>query len=166
MTDADKSMADPTRSDGDIGRLRALAAALPGTSYTEVHLNVDYARVRDLLADMPAELPHLIRTVRSFRMVAGTPRHGHALAVGVIGNRATFELRMRPGWCLMQSALIIGGFAAAPDGDGTRFAVLAGLRPRMLRPAHSLYWRLVGRWRMPHLTRRVERRAAQRRPTS
>jgi hypothetical protein len=118
-----------------------------------------------LLADMPTELPHLIRTVRSFRIIAGTAQRGHALAIGVIGNRAEFEVRMRPGWCLMQSRLIVGGMAAVPDGDGVLFAIVSGVRPRVLRPVHALYWSMVGRWRMPQLARRVERRARLRRST-
>ena len=51
---------------------------------------------------------------------------------------------LRPGWCVMQSRFLIGGMAAAPEGDATRFAFLGGLRlPGMrrldpvLRPAAS-----------------------------
>ena len=49
---------------------------------------------------------------------------------------------LRPGWCVMQSRFLIGAMAAAPDGDGTRFAFLGGLRfpgirllDAVLRPA-------------------------------
>jgi hypothetical protein len=35
---------------------------------------------------------------------------------------------LRPGWCVMQSRFLIGGMAAVPDGEGTRFAFLGGIR--------------------------------------
>ena len=49
---------------------------------------------------------------------------------------------LRPGWCVMQSRFLIGGMAAAPEAEGTRFAFLGGLRlpgiqllDPLLRPA-------------------------------
>jgi hypothetical protein len=40
---------------------------------------------------------------------------------------------LRPGWCVMQSRFLIGGVAAVPEADGTRFAFLGGLRLPALR---------------------------------
>jgi hypothetical protein len=65
-----------------------------------------------------------------------------ARARGWLGQRASFDVVLRPGWCVMQSRFLIGGMAAAPEGDGTRFAFLGGLRlpglgliDPLLRPA-------------------------------
>jgi hypothetical protein len=51
-----------------------------------------------------------------------------AEARGLFGNRGAFHVVLEPGWCLMQSRLVVGGMAAAPDGEGTRFAACGGLR--------------------------------------
>jgi hypothetical protein len=51
-----------------------------------------------------------------------------ARARGRLGQRARFDVVLRPGRCLMQSRFLIGGMAAAPEGEGTRFAFLGGLR--------------------------------------
>jgi hypothetical protein len=65
-----------------------------------------------------------------------------ARARGRLGQRARFDVMLRPGWCVMQSRFLVGGMAAVPEGAGTRFAFLGGLRlPGMkllgplLRPA-------------------------------
>jgi len=65
-----------------------------------------------------------------------------ARARGRLGQHARFDVVLRPGWCVMQSRLLIGGMAAAPEAGGTRFAFLGGLRlpgvrliDPLLRPA-------------------------------
>jgi hypothetical protein len=55
-------------------------------------------------------------------------------AVSVVGHSARFEVVLRPGWCLMQSRHVVGGMAAVPDGEGTRFAVLGASRVVPGRP--------------------------------
>ncbi|MFE9426589.1 hypothetical protein ACFYNO_26915 [Kitasatospora sp. NPDC006697] len=126
---------DPVR------RLRILAAALPGGTYRlrELVLPAPLDRVWAVAADLEAELPHLLPSVRSFRFTSGTDADERrtAHAVGVLGQRADFEVVLRPGWCLMQSRFVLGAMAAVPEGDGTRFATLGGLRSpaaRLLRP--------------------------------
>lgn len=51
-----------------------------------------------------------------------------ARARGRLGQHARFDVVLRPGWCVMQSRFLIGGMAATPEGDSTRFAFLGGLR--------------------------------------
>ena len=48
--------------------------------------------------------------------------------MGLLGNRGAFEVILKPGWCLMQSRLVIGGLAATPEDGGTRFAGCGTLR--------------------------------------
>jgi hypothetical protein len=56
-----------------------------------------------------------------------------ALARGRLGQRARFDVVLRPDWCVMQSGFLIGGMAAIPEADGTRFAFLGALRLPGLR---------------------------------
>ncbi len=120
---------DPVR------RMRVLAASIPGVMYTEEHLRIPYERVWAYVDDVETSIPALITDIRSFRVVgrdtaAPDPAEKRltAKAAGLLGNRGDFEVVLKPGWCLMQSRLVIGGMAATPEGDGTRFAGCGGLR--------------------------------------
>ncbi|MEU6666994.1 hypothetical protein [Streptomyces sp. NPDC046727] len=148
--------ADPVR------RLRVLAAGLHAGMYAEEHLPLPYDQVWQVAADLRTELPHLVPFLREFRVPAGDADRKQALAVGRSGLTETFEVRLAPGWCLMQSRLVVGGMAAVPEAGGTRFAVLGATRPTALRPAQWLYGRLVGERRGRAFVRRVAERAALR----
>ncbi|MGK5554630.1 hypothetical protein ACSNOI_23730 [Actinomadura kijaniata] len=52
--------------------------------------------------------------------------------------------------------------AAAPEGDGTRFAVLGAVRPAVLGPVRSVYGQLLGVRRGQAFGRRVALRTAAR----
>jgi hypothetical protein len=72
------------------------------------------------------EMPRL---VRDFRTV--TPGTGERLVMharGYLGQRARFDVLIRPGWCWMQGRFLLRGIAAAPDPQGTRFGFLGGIR--------------------------------------
>jgi hypothetical protein len=122
---------DPVR------RLRVLAAANPGAMFGETVIDADVERVWTVASDLEVELPRLIHDIRSARITARAGDHLELLAVGTFGQRARFDVDLRPGWCWMQSRFLIGGLAAVADGTGTRFAFLGGLRlpgVRLLRP--------------------------------
>ncbi|MBL1109593.1 hypothetical protein JK361_34295 [Streptomyces sp. 5-8] len=147
---------DPVR------RLRVLAAGLHAGMYAEEHLPLPYERVWPVAADLRDELPHLVPFLREFRVPPGDADRKEALAVGRSGLTEAFEVRLSPGWCLMQSRLVVGGMAAVPEAGGTRFAVLGATRPAALRPAQWLYGRLLGERRGRAFVRRVAERAALR----
>jgi hypothetical protein len=133
-----------------IRRLRVLAATVPGAfQHREIVLPVPVDRVWAVASDLEQELPRQLSTVRSFRYTdgfsgsagAGTSERRRAHAVGRFGQRADFEVVLRPGWCLMQSRFVLGAMAAVPEGDGTRFATLGGFRfpgARLLSPLTGL----------------------------
>ncbi|WP_457030139.1 hypothetical protein [Kitasatospora sp. P5_F3] len=145
-----------------IARLQVLAAGLRAPLYAERRLDLPFDRVWAVVADLEGELPRLISFVREFRVPAGDSELKQAEAVDVLGLRGPFEVRLRPGWCLMQSRLVTMGMAAEPDGDGTRFAVCGALRPAALGPVQRGYRRLIGERRARAFFREVERRAALR----
>ncbi|MEU5533655.1 hypothetical protein [Streptomyces sp. NPDC020362] len=144
---------DPVR------RLRVLAAGLHAGMYAEQHIPLPYEQVWAVAADLSAELPHLVPFLREFRVRAGDTDRRQALAVGRSVLREEFEVRLAPGWCLMQSRLVVGGMAAEPEDGGTRFAVLGATRPTALRGAQWLYGRVLGERRGRAFVDRVTERA-------
>ncbi|MFE2095634.1 MULTISPECIES: hypothetical protein [unclassified Streptomyces] len=147
---------DPVR------RLRVLAAGLHAGLYGEEHLPLPYEQVWAVASDLSAELPHLVPFLDEFRVPPGDADRKQALAVGRSGLREAFEVRLAPGWCLMQSRLIVGGMAAVPEGSGTRFAVLGATRPAALRPVQWIYGRTLGEPRGRAFVHRLAERAALR----
>jgi hypothetical protein len=127
----------PVAGLGPVRRLRVLAAAIPGTVYAEDVTAADFATVWALLSDLEHELPQLITDLRSFTITSAVGERLEASARGRLGQRARFDVVLRPGWCVMQSRFLTGGLAAEPDGTGTRVAFFGGLRfpgARLARP--------------------------------
>ncbi len=127
---------DPVR------RMRVLAAATPGVAYAEKLIPAPFSAVWEAASDLEHELPRMITDLRSFEITSARGERLTARARGRLGQHARFDVVLRPGWCVMQSRFLIGGMAAAPDGEGTRFAFLGGLRlpgirllDAVLRPA-------------------------------
>ncbi|HEY2639126.1 MAG TPA: hypothetical protein VGI66_04485 [Streptosporangiaceae bacterium] len=127
---------DPVR------RLRVIAAATPGAAYAEELIPAPFDAVWELAGDLERELPRMVTDLRSFEITSARGERMTARASGRLGQRARFDIVLRPGWCVMQSRFLIGGMAAVPEAGGTRFAFLGGLRlPGMrlldpvLRPA-------------------------------
>ena len=147
---------DPVR------RLRVMAAGLNAVMYADAHLDIPYPDVWAVASDLEGELPHLVPTLRAFVTSPASETRQHAWAYGPFGHRARFDVVLQPGWCLMRSRYVIGGMAAVPEGSGTRFAVLGGLRRP--RPAQALTaLRPLGRTRGHHVIARAHRRATARR---
>ncbi|MDJ0341893.1 hypothetical protein QMK19_11860 [Streptomyces sp. H10-C2] len=151
-------------------RLKVIAGASKRALYVEQHFDVAPDRLWDVVADLEHELPHIIPGLRSFtveRTGDGQDRDGDgrlsARAVSVLGHRERFEVVLRPGWCLMQSRLLVGGMAAVPEGTGTRFAFFSSYRS----PAGSaLQWirrsgaRARGAALLAGLQQRIDARSA------
>lgn len=129
---------DPVR------KLRVLAEANAGTMYGEAVIDADIDRVWAVASDLEAELPRLIHDVRTARITARDGDHLELRATGRFGQRARFDVDLRPGWCWMQSRFLIGGWAATPDAAGTRFAFVGGLRVPGIGVARPLLRRAAG----------------------
>ena len=118
---------DPVR------RMRVLAAATPGVAYAEKLIPVPFSAVWEAASDLEHELPRMITDLRSFEITSARGERLTARARGRLGQRARFDVVLRPGWCVMQSRFLIGGMAATAESEGTRFAFLGGLRLPGLR---------------------------------
>ena len=114
---------DPVR------RLRVLAAAVRFPVYvSEVVLPAPVERVWAAAADLERALPSF--TAPSAPRALPGPRvtGSSSWPSGTLGQRARFDVVLRPGWCLMRSRFVLGAMAAVPEAGGTRFAALGGFR--------------------------------------
>lgn len=133
----------PTAELDPVRRLKVLAGAGAGgrAAYAERYFDLPPDEVWRVVSDLERELPLLISGVRSFtpapdaaaRAAAageggGLPERFTATAVSRLRHRELFEVALRPGWCLMQSRMLVGGMAATAEGPGTRFALMYSLR--------------------------------------
>lgn len=163
MNDAGRASADgwPRAGLDPVRRLRVMAAALGVAMYAEDRVEAPFDAVWATVSDLPGELPHLVPTIREFTMSSDDPAQVFGWAEGPFGHRARFEVVLRSGWCLMQGELVVGGMAAVPEGDGTRLAVLGGLRRTPFVPAQRAL-RGLGRRRGLRMIERARRRTALR----
>jgi hypothetical protein len=137
--------------------MRVLATSIPGASYAEEHLDIPFDRVWGFVSDMETSMPRLITDFRSFRILDRSGDRLTARAVGLLGHRGRFEVDLRSGWCLMQSRFVVGGFAAVPEGEGTRFAGCGGLR----LPGSRLLMASVGDRGAQRIVRRLRQYCAE-----
>jgi len=128
----------PTADLDPIRRLKVMAAVTPGTVIAEAVIPKPFDRVWGVASDLEVELPHLIRDFRTVHLTADSDGRLELRARGYLGQRARFDIVLRPGWCWMQSRLLLGGMAAVPHPDGTSFAFLGGIRLPGVRVARPL----------------------------
>lgn len=112
---------------GPLRRLQVIAGSLRNPVYAEHHFDAPLEKVWEVASDLEAELPELLPRLRSFTMESDGEQT-RAVAVSRLGHRERFDVVLRPGWCLMQSRLLIGAMAAEAEEDGTRFAYMSSYR--------------------------------------
>jgi hypothetical protein len=152
------SQAWPTADLGPLQRLRVLASAVHAPMCVEDYIDEPFDKVWAVAGDLQAVLPRLVRTMRSFEYRTVNGENISARATGKLGNHADFEVILRPGWCIMQSRFVVGGMAAVPDGNGTRFAVLGGTRApgsRALRALLRPLGKVLGRGMIRRLRKQL-----------
>jgi len=143
-----------------IRRLQVMAAVLPGTVLASAVMPVPFDRVWAVASDLEVELPHLIRDFRTAHITAADGDRLELRARGYLGQRARFDVVLRPGWCWMQSRFLLGGMAAAPHPDGTSFAFLGGIRlpgVRIVSPVVDRAAKPIANGVLDRLAARVQR---------
>ncbi|MBO0849985.1 MAG: SRPBCC family protein [Pseudonocardia sp.] len=120
-----------------IDRLAILAAALPGAAVRQRRIAAPFDAVWQVIADLEHATPRYEPGVAQVRV---TERTGEFLRVHVrdtAGREYAMHARLRPGWCLMQSATVVTGFAARPLGSETLLAHLEHQRTQTPMPGRS-----------------------------
>jgi hypothetical protein len=107
-----------------IDRLAVLAAALPGAAVGQRRIAAPFDAVWQVIADLEHATPRFEPGVAEVRVIE---RHGESLRLLVrdtAGREDAMDARMRPGWCVMQSATVVIAFAARGLGGETLLAHL------------------------------------------
>jgi hypothetical protein len=107
-----------------VDRLTILAAALPGATVRQRQIAAPFDAVWRVIADLEHAIPRYEPGVAQVRVIE---QHGQFLRVLVqdtAGREEVMDARLRPGWCLMQSATVVVAFAARPLGSQTLLAHL------------------------------------------
>jgi hypothetical protein len=127
-----------TSSDIDpVDRLAILAAALPGAAVAQRRIAAPFDAVWQVIADLEHATPRYEPGVARVRV---TERRGELLRLLVqdtAGREHAVDARLRPGWCLMQSATIVIAFAARRLDRDTLLAHLEHQRPQTPVPRRS-----------------------------
>lgn len=112
----------------DVERFRALAAGVPGAAVTERVLPHEPDQVKAMLADLDV-FAEIHADLTSATLLERDGDRVVVRAKGARGQRARLVGQLRPGWCWLQSRLLIIGMAvAAEPGGGTRVALTGGIR--------------------------------------
>src|SRR5260370_42440732 len=100
--------------------MRVIAAATPGVAYAEKLIPAPFSAVWEAASDLEHELPCMITDLRSFEITSARGDRMTARARGRLGQRARFDVVLRPGWCVMQSRVLLGGGAPRPPAGRPR----------------------------------------------
>lgn len=118
-----------------IARLTILAAALPGAALRQRRINAPFDAVWQVIADLEHAAPRYEPGVARMTITARHGEHLHLMVGYTDGRQVTMDARLRPGWCLMQSATAIVAFAARPLDSQTLLAHLEHRRAAAQIPA-------------------------------
>ena len=132
-------MTYPATSSGidPVDRLAILAAALPGAAVAQRRIAAPFDAVWRVIADLEHATPRYEPGVVRVRV---TEQHGELLRLLVqdtAGREHAMDARLRPGWCLMQSATVVTAFAARRLGSQTLLAHLEHERLQTPMPRRS-----------------------------
>jgi hypothetical protein len=120
-----------------IDRLAILAAALPGAAVRQRRIAAPFDAVWRVIADVEHATPRYEPAVAHVRVIE---RRGELLRLLVRdtgGGEEMMDAKLRPGWCLMQSATVVVAFAARSLGSQTLLAHLEHQRTHTHQPGRS-----------------------------
>jgi len=120
-----------------VDRLTILAAALPDAAVRQRQIAAPFDAVWGVIADLEHAIPRYESGVAHVRVI---DRHGQLLRLlvqGTNGREEMVDARLRPGWCLMQSATVVVAFAARRLGSQTLLAHLEHQRVQSPQPSQN-----------------------------
>ncbi|PZG23489.1 hypothetical protein C1J01_00775 [Nonomuraea aridisoli] len=107
-----------------LDRLAVLAAALPGAAVGRRRVAAPFEAVWRVVADLEHATPRYEPGVAEVRVIERRGEFLRLIVRDTAGREDSMDARLRPGWCLMQSATIVIAFAARPVGGETLLAHL------------------------------------------
>jgi hypothetical protein len=120
-----------------IDRLAILAAALPGAAVRQRRIAAPFDAVWQVVADMENATPRYEPGVAHVRVIERRGEFLRLLVQDTDGREESMDARLRPGWCLMQSATVVIAFAARGLGSETLLAHLEHRRVQTPMPGRS-----------------------------
>jgi hypothetical protein len=120
-----------------IDRLAILAAALPGAVVGQRRIAAPFEAVWQVIADLEHATPRYEPGVAQVRVIERRGEFLRLLVQDTAGREDAMDARLRPGWCLMQSATIVIAFAARRLGSETLLAHLEHRREQTPAPEPS-----------------------------
>jgi len=120
-----------------IDRLTILAAALPGAAVGQRRIAAPFDAVWRVIADLEQATPRYEPGVAQVRVIEQRGQLLRLLVQDTDGREETMDAKLRPGWCLMQSATVVIAFAARPLGNETLLAHLEHRRAQTPLPRPS-----------------------------
>jgi hypothetical protein len=143
-------------------RLAILAGALPGAVVRRRQITAPFDAVWRVIADLEQATPRYEPSVAHVRVIE---RHGEFLRLlveDIAGHEETMDAKLRPGWCLMQSATVVVAFAARPVRSQTLLAHLEHRRVQTPLPSQSRSrYRRAAEAKIDQELEAIERLAAQ-----
>jgi hypothetical protein len=143
---------DPVR------RLRVLAAGIPGAYVTEQVIPAPFDEVWEVAGGLETEFGNYQPDMKRLRITKADGAQLEAIARSRLGFRARFDIVARPGWCWMQSRLLLIGVAATPVPGGTLVALTGGVRV----PGHAAIVPFLVRREGANTIRRLAKRVGAR----
>jgi hypothetical protein len=120
-----------------IDRLAILAAALPGAAVRQRRIAAPFDAVWQVIADLEHATPRYEPGVAQVRVIEQRGELLRLLVQDTAGREDAMDARLRPGWCLMQSATVVIAFAARRLGSETLLAHLEHRRVQTPVPGRS-----------------------------
>lgn len=120
-----------------IDRLAILAAALPGAAVRQRRIAAPFDAVWQVIADLEHATPRYEPGVAQVRVIEQRGEFLRLLVQDTAGREDAMDARLRPGWCLMQSATLVIAFAARRVGRETLLAHLEHRRAQSPAPDRS-----------------------------
>ncbi len=132
-------MNDPAAVPGldPVDRLAILAAALPGAAVGQRRVAAPFDAVWEVIADLEHATPHYEPGVAHVHVLEHRGELLRLLVQDTAGREETMDARLRPGWCVMQSATVVVAFAARRLGDDTLLAHLEHRRVQAGAPGRT-----------------------------
>jgi hypothetical protein len=143
-----------------IDRLAILAAALPGAAVRQRRIAAPFDAVWQVIADLEHATPRYEPDVAYVRVIEQRGELLRLLVQDTAGREETMDARLRPGWCLMQSATIVIAFAARSLDSETLLAHLEHRRVQTPVPGRSAsHYRRAALAKIDHELHTIERLA-------